>query len=127
MTTAGPKESSDPWKNQSSGAVGEPRSVALVDLPARGLHTRRIVRSMGDLEQPNELWPQIDALEAERTFEPEFRACRDLLALAWARKPAGVDGEAFEALLLAIVARSTLTFRAIMHLCRGGTVSTRTC
>lgn len=75
---------------------------------------------MGDLEQPNELWPQIEPLEAERTFEPEFRACRDLLALAWARKPAGVGGEAFKALLLAIFARSTLTYRAIMHLCRGG-------
>jgi hypothetical protein len=70
--------------------------------------------------EPEILWPQVDPLEAERTFEPEFRACRDLLALAWARKPAGVGTEAFEALLLAIFARSTLTYRAIMQLCRGG-------
>lgn len=75
---------------------------------------------MGELEQPEALWPQIDPLEAERTFEPEFRACRDLLALAWARKPADVGGEGFKALLLAIFARSTLTYRANMHLCRGG-------
>ena len=66
------------------------------------------------------LWPQVDPFEAERTFEPEFRACRDLLALAWERKPEAVGGEAFKALLLAIFARSTLTYRAIMHLCRGG-------
>ena len=67
-----------------------------------------------------ELWPQVDPREAERTFEPEFRACRDLLALAWARKPIGVGGDAPKALILAIFARSTLTYRAIMHLCRGG-------
>ncbi len=71
------------------------------------------------MSQP-ELWPQIDPLEAERTFEPEFLACRDLLALAWARKPVGVGGEAFRALLLAVFARSTLSYRAIMQLCRGG-------
>lgn len=71
-------------------------------------------------EPAEELWPQIDPLEAERTFEPEFRACRDLLALTWARKPADVRGEAFRALLLAVFARSTLTYRAVMQLCRGG-------
>ncbi len=71
------------------------------------------------MSQP-ELWPQIDPLEAERTFEPEFLASRDLLALAWARKPVGVGGEAFRALLLAVFARSTLSYRAIMQLCRGG-------
>jgi hypothetical protein len=70
--------------------------------------------------EPEILWPQIDPLEAERVFEPEFRACRDLLALAWARKPVGADNEGFKALLLAIFARSTLTYRAIMHLCCGG-------
>jgi hypothetical protein len=43
-----------------------------------------------------------------------------LLALAWDRKPVGVGGEAFRALLLAVFARSTLTYRAIMQLCRGG-------
>lgn len=66
------------------------------------------------------MWPQVDPLEAERTFEPEFRACRDLLALAWERKPDGLRGEAFRALLLAVFARSTLTYRAVMQLCRGG-------
>lgn len=71
-------------------------------------------------EARQELWPQVDPLEAERTFEPEFEACRDLLALAWDRKPVGVGGEPFRALLLAVFARSTLTYRAIMHLCRGG-------
>jgi uncharacterized protein DUF5677 len=66
-----------------------------------------------------ELWPQVDALEAERTFAPEFRACHDLLALAWDRKPSQ-SREPFHFLLLAIFARSTLTYRAIMQLCRGG-------
>src|SRR5438094_539679 len=66
-----------------------------------------------------ELFPQVDPLEAERAFEAEFRACRELLALAWDRKPTG-RGEAYQYLLLAIFARSTLTYRAIMHLCRGG-------
>jgi hypothetical protein len=71
-------------------------------------------------EQPQGvLWPQVDPLEAERVFEPEFRACRDLLALAWPRKPAA-SSEPFRYLLLAVFARSTLTYRAIMHLCRGG-------
>lgn len=70
--------------------------------------------------EPEILWPQIDPLDAERVFEPEFRACRDLLALAWARKPLGADNEGFKALLLAIFARSTLTYRATMQLCRGG-------
>lgn len=63
--------------------------------------------------------PQVDPPEAERVFEPEFRACRELLALAWGRKPTG-SGEPYQYLLLAIFARSTLTYRAIMHLCRGG-------
>lgn len=66
------------------------------------------------------LWPQLDPLEAEKTFESEFRACHDLLALAWERKPDAVGGEPFKALLLAIFARSTLIYRAIMELCRGG-------
>ena len=44
-----------------------------------------------------ELFPQPDPLEAERAFGPEFLACRDLLALAWARKPT----EATEAYQLA--------------------------
>jgi hypothetical protein len=66
-----------------------------------------------------EFFPQIDPHEAERVFEPEFRACRELLALAWDRKPTG-QGEPYQYLLLAIFARSTLTYRAIMHLCRGG-------
>jgi hypothetical protein len=66
-----------------------------------------------------ELFPQIDPLEAERVFEPEFRACRELLALAWDRMPTG-RGEPYQYLLLAIFARSTLTYRAIMHLRQGG-------
>lgn len=70
-------------------------------------------------EEREELFPQPDPLEVERTFEAEFRACRDLLALAWERKPTG-PAPAFGYLLLAIFARSTLTYRAIMQLCRGG-------
>lgn len=66
-----------------------------------------------------EFWPQVDPLEAERVFERGFRACRDLLALAWERKPSR-SREPFHYLLLAIFARSTLTFRAVMQLCRGG-------
>src|SRR5689334_3667467 len=73
-----------------------------------------------DDESQEELWPSVDPLEAERAFRPEFLACRDLLALAWDRKPDDVGGDAFRALLLAIFARSTLTYRAIMQLCRGG-------
>src|SRR3954468_20881431 len=82
---------------------------------------RRRQRHTSSADETNgELWPQVDPREAERVFEPEFSACRDLLALAWARKPTGVDGEAHRALILAVFARSTLTYRAIMQLCRGG-------
>lgn len=91
---------------------------AIADEAGRGRRTRMTDEHVG--EQQEQLWPQVDPLEAERTFEPEFRACRDLLALAWARKPAEVRGEAFRALLLAVFARSTLTYRSIMQLCRGG-------
>jgi hypothetical protein len=66
-----------------------------------------------------ELWPQVDPLEAERVFHAEFLACRDLLALAWERKPVQ-SREPFHFLIQAIFARSTLTFRAIMQLSRGG-------
>lgn len=74
---------------------------------------------MGAEGQHAELFPQFDPLEAERVFDTEFRACHDLLALAWDRKPSG-PSEAFQYLLLAIFARSTLTYRAIIQLCRGG-------
>jgi hypothetical protein len=84
------------------------------------LNKARLFARLRRCRQPQELWPQIDPLEAERTFEPELRACHDLLALAWARKPVGVGGEAFRALLLAVFARSTLSYRAVMQLCRGG-------
>lgn len=66
-----------------------------------------------------EFFPQPNPLEVEQTFEREFKACRDLLALAWERKPRD-PAPAFGYLLLAIFARSTLTYRAIMQLCRGG-------
>jgi Family of unknown function (DUF5677) len=66
-----------------------------------------------------ELFPQPDPLEVEETFRAEFTACRDLLVLAWDRKPAETP-EVWQHLLLAIFARSTLTFRAVMQLCRGG-------
>lgn len=91
---------------------------AVKSLIARLLQRREQATELAPTQE--ELWPQVDPLEAERVFEPEFRACRDLLALAWDRKPAGVGGEAFRALLLAVFARSTLTYRAIMQLCRGG-------
>ncbi len=70
-------------------------------------------------EEPEELFPQLDPLEAERVFSPEFHACRDLLIFAWEHKPTRGD-QPFHYLLLAIFARSTLTYRAIMQLCRGG-------
>jgi hypothetical protein len=66
-----------------------------------------------------ELFPQPDPLEVEETFRAEFTACRDLLAFAWDRKPEQ-SPEVWHPLLLAIFARSTLTYRAIMQLCRGG-------
>ena len=39
-------------------------------------------------EPPEELWPAIDPLEAERAFRPEFLGCRDLLAVPWVTNPA---------------------------------------
>jgi hypothetical protein len=89
--------------------------IAVMALPSRIDRTEPRVTVPGN----RELFPQIDALEAEEAFAPEFHACRNLLALAWDRKPTGSD-EAYQYLLLAIFARSTLTYRAIMQLCRGG-------
>jgi hypothetical protein len=69
--------------------------------------------------QEDELFPQPDMREVEERFRTEFTACRDLLALAWARKPIQTR-EVWQHLLLAVFARSILTFRAVMQLCRGG-------
>jgi hypothetical protein len=66
-----------------------------------------------------ELFPQFDPREVEGTFRAEFTACRDLLAFAWEHKPER-SRVAWHYLLLAVFARATLTYRAIMHLCRGG-------
>lgn len=66
-----------------------------------------------------QLFPQLDPAEAERTFPVEFLACRDLLRFAWERRPTQPT-KPFGYLLLAIFARSTLTYQAVMHLCRGG-------
>lgn len=55
-------------------------------------------------------------------FAAQFEAAQNLRAFAWTARPrdrAG-DGKAYRSLIFAIFARATLTYRAVLHLCRGG-------
>jgi hypothetical protein len=69
-----------------------------------------------------ELPPELDADALAKKFAPQFEAARNLQAEAWKHRPRdrATDGQRYRSLIFAIFARSTLTYRAILHLCRGG-------
>jgi hypothetical protein len=66
--------------------------------------------------------PELDRDKVAKKFAPQFEAAENLRAYAWTQRPRdrATDGKAYRALLFAIFARATLTYRAILHLCRGG-------
>ncbi len=66
--------------------------------------------------------PELDQSAVAKKFAPQFEAPENLRAYAWTHRPrdrAG-GGKVYRSLLFAIFARATLTYRAILHLCRGG-------
>jgi hypothetical protein len=66
--------------------------------------------------------PDADHDVLVKTFAPQFEAAENLRAYAWASRPRGRagGGERYRSLIFAIFARATLTYRAVVHLCRGG-------
>jgi len=66
--------------------------------------------------------PELDQSAVAKKFAQQFEAAENLRAYAWTHRPrdrAG-GGKVYRSLLFAIFARATLTYRAILHLCRGG-------
>jgi len=70
----------------------------------------------------DELPPELDEEKLAKTFAPQFEAARNIQAEAWKNRPRGSasGGKQYKSLIFAIFARATLTYRAILHLCRGG-------
>jgi hypothetical protein len=66
--------------------------------------------------------PELDAAMVAKKFAPQFEAAENLRAYAWTHRPRdrASDGKVYRSLLFAIFARATLTYRGIVHLCRGG-------
>lgn len=61
-----------------------------------------------------------DAVVAK--FTAQFEAVENLRAVAWTARPRdrASGGKAYKSLIFAMFARATLTYRAVLHLCRGG-------
>jgi hypothetical protein len=55
-------------------------------------------------------------------FAAQFEAAENLRAYAWSARPRdrATGGKQYRSLIFAIFARATLTYRAVLHLCRGG-------
>ena len=66
--------------------------------------------------------PELDQDAIAKKFAPQFEAAENLRGIAWTHRPRdrAADGKAYRAILFAIFARATLTYRGILHLCRGG-------
>lgn len=73
--------------------------------------------------------PQMDTPPAELDqaavvdkFSAQFEAVTNLRAYAWTSRPKGraSGGKVYRNLIFVIFARATLTYRAALHLCRGG-------
>jgi len=71
---------------------------------------------------------ELDHDSLRRKFSAQFEAAESVLADAWNSRPTGSAGpEQYRSLIFAIFARATLTYRAVLHLCRVDTPSRRTC
>ena len=66
--------------------------------------------------------PELDQTALAKTFASQFEAAENLRAYAWTNRPKGrtVFSKRYRSLISAIFARATLTYRAVLHLCRGG-------
>src|SRR5581483_1588389 len=66
--------------------------------------------------------PELDQEAIAKKFAPQFEAARNLQAEAWKHRPRdrATDGKPYRSIIFAIFARATLTYRAVLHLCRGG-------
>jgi hypothetical protein len=65
---------------------------------------------------------ELDPDAIAKKFAPQFEATENLRAYAWTNRPrdGASEGKAYKAILFAISARATLTYRGILQLCRGG-------
>lgn len=63
---------------------------------------------------------ELDPTDVRSRFEGEFTACEALLEFMWARRPSHIASSPGARLLMLVLTRSTMTYRAILHLCRGG-------
>ena len=65
---------------------------------------------------------ELDHNGVVKKFAAQFEAAENLRAYAWTARPRdrAADTKQYRSLIFAIFARSTLTYRAVLHLCRGG-------
>jgi hypothetical protein len=65
---------------------------------------------------------ELDQDAIAEKFAPQFEATENIRAYAWTNRPQdrASDGKAYKAIIFAIFARATLTYRGILQLCRGG-------
>src|SRR5438045_687315 len=64
---------------------------------------------------------ELDSDALVRKFAPQFEAAENIRAKAWEHRPRGSAGaKRYRSLIFAVFARATLTYRAVLHLCRGG-------
>jgi hypothetical protein len=66
--------------------------------------------------------PELDQDALAKKFAAQFEAAENLRVYAWTNRPRDrvASGKAYRAILFATFARATLTYRGILHLCRGG-------
>jgi hypothetical protein len=65
---------------------------------------------------------ELDQDAVVKKFAAQFEAAENLRAFAWTARPKdrASGGKAYKSLIFAMFARATLTYRAVLHLCRGG-------
>ena len=69
----------------------------------------------------NEVPVELDQDTLRKKFAPQFEAAENVQAEAWKNRPTGSGGgKRYRSLIFAVFARATLTYRAVLHLCRGG-------
>jgi hypothetical protein len=63
---------------------------------------------------------ELDPTYVRTRFEPQFAACEALLEFMWVRRPSRIASTPGPRFLMLILTRSTMTYRSVLHLCRGG-------
>jgi hypothetical protein len=94
--------------------------VAMRDEATR-LRLRNINGGADYADRMEELPPEVDTETLTKRYAPQFEAAQNLLVEAWRNRPRGsAESDKYLHVIFTIFARATKTYRAVIHLCKGG-------